>query len=270
MTHDPIRLLDDATVSGGLRRDLAAAARHRAPYDVGAGAARFEASLAKGAGAASSGWGAGALGLGALILGGLIGAGVWLSRPAAPAGDPAPAGSGVVAALPAVPLADVSPDMSKQPVVTAPAEGAGAAPAGPDVDVVRDMSEGAGLAGADTPEEPAPASAKKPRIRRGGAGRPEAAAASDPGAADYLREARSLQAARRLLEREPSQALARAEAGAVEFKAGAFAQEWEGVAILALFALDRRTEAERRANAFLARYPNGPYAAQIREAQVRP
>jgi hypothetical protein len=122
------------------------------------------------------------------------------------------------------------------------------------------------------PEEPDPAPARPPRPR---AKRAAPEAAEPPAAeqtisgADYLREAKNLQVARGFLGRDPAQALARAEAGAAEFPAGAFAQEWEGVAILALFELDRRSEAERRANAFLGRYPKGPYAAQVREALGR-
>jgi len=272
MTQEPTRLLDDVTASAGLRRDLAAAAHHRVPYDAGAGAARFEASLAKGAGAASSGWGAGSLGLGALILGGLIGSGLWLSRGpdvSAPAVDP----GGVGAAIGTVPAVEsVVEDRSQEAARAAEAvagdrsqEAARAkAPQSPTApeEVVEDMSE--------KPEPEVRGEAKKGRMRkssRAEAGR--GAVGSGDGSADYLREARGLQAARGFLGRDPAEALARAEAGAAEFKAGQFAQEWEGVAVLALFELERRNEAERRAAAFLARFPNGPYAAQVREALDR-
>ncbi|MBZ5711295.1 hypothetical protein [Nannocystis pusilla] len=271
MTQEPTRLLDDVTTSAGLRRDLTAAVRHRVPYDAGAGAARFEASLAKGAGAASSGWGAGTLGLGALILGGLIGAGLWLSR----GPDPSPpevalGGAGVTArsvqAAPETVLEDRVQETDR-PGAQGPVavledrsgETAGAAPAEAPEEVVEDMSE---RSAAD-----ARGDGKKARARK--AARVEAARGSGDGAADYLREARSLQAARGFLGRDPAEALARAEAGAAEFKAGQFAQEWEGVAVLALFELDRQTEAERRAAAFLTRFPNGPYASQVREALDR-
>ncbi|MCY1062266.1 hypothetical protein [Nannocystis sp. SCPEA4] len=274
MTQEPTRLLDDVTASAGLRRDLATAVRHRVPYDAGAGAARFEASLAKGAGAASSGWGVGTLGLGALILGGLIGAGLWLSRapdPSAP--EVALGGAGVAArAVPAAPEA-VLEDRAQE-TARAAAQGPAAVvedrsgetvdenPATPQAapeEVVEDMSE--------KPAAEARGDGKKARARK--TVRAEAARGSGDGAADYLREARSLQAARGFLGRDPAEALARAEAGAVEFKAGQFAQEWEGVAVLALFELDRQTEAERRAAAFLTRFPNGPYASQVREALDR-
>lgn len=265
MNQEPTRLLDDMTASAGLRRDLAAVARHRVPYDAGAGAARFEASLAKGAGAASSSWGAGTFGIGALILGGLIGGGLWLSR--SPAPTTAIAGTGDGRQLEAV-----AEDMSARPVTTPAPEA-----------VVQDMSPEPAPAPADAPEEVAEDMSEKPaaasirgeskKSRTGKSVRAEAARGASragDGGADYLREARGLQAARNFLGRDPAEALARAEAGAAEFKAGQFAQEWEGVAVLALFELNRKSEAERRAAAFLKRFPNGPYAAQVREALDRP
>lgn len=271
MTHDPIRLLDDVTAAANLRRDLDLAARYRPPYDVGAGAVRFEASLAKGAGAASSGWGAGTLGVGALILGGLIGAGVWFSRPAAPVTEVPPASAGIAGEV-AVPLEELAAPLSdrtgERPVGATLSDrtGEGAAP-----EVAATSVAAPGDGPGDRSEAPAPAEPRKARSRRPAAGKggPQPGS-TGPGSADYLREARSLQAARGFLGRDPAEALARAQAGALEFKAGAFAQEWEGVAILALFALDRHAEAEGRARAYLDRYPKGTYAGQIREALVRP
>ncbi|HEY8380086.1 MAG TPA: hypothetical protein VIK91_26530 [Nannocystis sp.] len=277
MTHDPIRLLDDVTAPASLRRDLGVAARYRPPYDVGAGMARFEASLARGAGAASSGWGAGALGVGALILGGIIGAGVWLTRPPTPEAEPQAMGAGIAAeALPPVPLEAIAAPLSDR-TGEDPADAAVLSERTGEAPVIAPQVPAADAAASsedvpkDRSEAPPPTEARKARIRRPPAGKdgppPET---PGPGSADYLREARSLQAARGFLGRDPAEALARAEAGAIEFKNGAFAQEWEGVAILALFALDRRGEAERRARVFLDRFPKGPYAAQIREALVRP
>ncbi|MFZ6179707.1 hypothetical protein [Nannocystis pusilla] len=264
MNQEPTRLLDDMTASAGLRRDLVAAARHRVPYDAGAGAARFEASLAKGAGAASSSWGAGTFGIGALILGGLIGGGLWLSQPA-PTTPVTGAGDGrqfeaVVEDMSATPAPTPVPEAVVQDMSPEPAQ----PPAGAPEEVVEDMSEKPAAA-------PARGEAKKSRA--GKSTRVEAARGASragDGGADYLREARGLQAARNFLGRDPAEALARAEAGAAEFKAGQFAQEWEGVAVLALFELNRKSEAERRAAAFLKRFPNGPYAAQVREALDRP
>lgn len=249
-SQDPVRLLEDADAPALLRRDLSTAARHQAFYDASAGAARFEASLAKGAGgAASSGWGAGALGLGALILGGLVAGGVWLGRAPEPEAPPLQVAGG---ARIEAPFEAPAPTPVVIPGAIAPAE--------PVVDVPEDMPE---------ETDQAPARPPRGRVKRA----PEAAAApageQTISGADYLREARDLQAARGFLGRDPARALALAEAGAAEFPAGAFAQEWDGVAILALFELGRRSEAERRANAFLGRYPKGPYAAQVREALGR-
>lgn len=267
MTHDPIRLLDDPSAHAALRRDLAVATRHRAPYDAAAGAARLEASLAKGTGAATAGWSGGALGFGALILGGLVTAGVWLAtdRAATPEPPRAPV-VGIRAASepePIVALEEVAPPASAvastpvaPPVVAPPIEA-----------VPEDMVEEA--------EVPTPPIAKPARARVATASRkkdpaPPAGEAGEAAAADYLREARSLQAARALLGRDAAQALARAQAGAAEFPKGAFAQEWEGVEILALFELGRRAEAEPRASRFLDRFPHGPYASQVRDALQRP
>jgi hypothetical protein len=85
-------------------------------------------------------------------------------------------------------------------------------------------------------------------------------------AGDALREARELNVARSLLGKEPARALALAEAGAAEFRAGTFTPEWEGVAVLALFELGRVDEARARGEAFLQRYPSGTYAPRIRQA----
>ncbi len=265
MTHDPIRLLDDPSAHAALRRDLVAAARHRAPYDAAAGAARFEASLAQGTGAASTGWSAGALGLGALILGGLITAGVWFSStPEAPGPEPVGARGPIAAASIEAPAPVVAPSEPVTPApVVAPVQPAVAAPV---VEAVpEDRAE-------ETDAPVAPRSAKPARARVGaGAKKKDPAPASEAdAAADYLREARSLQAARALLGRDAAQALTRAQAGAAEFPRGAFGQEWQGVEILALFELGRRAEAEPRATRFLDQYPHGPYASQVREALQRP
>lgn len=269
MTHDPIRLLDDPSAHAALRRDLAVAARHRVPFDAAAGAARLEASLSKGAGAASSSWGGSALGVGALILGGLIAAGVWLTAPPAaeqPAADTIARGRASAPAIVEAPVVEVpvveAPVVPAAPVVAAPVPAVAAVP--------EDMVEET-----DVPAAPSKPSARpKVRAQKQKKERPEVAPAAGSregiaGGADYLREAKSLQSARGLLGRDPAQALARAQAGAAEFPGGAFAQEWEGVELLALFELGRRSEAESRAERYLERFPKGPYAAQIREALGR-
>lgn len=265
MTHEPVRLLDDAAVAANLRRDLAAAARERVAYDVAGGAARFEANLAKGAGAApaeaaSAGWGAGALALGALILGGLIAGGVWMARPPAPDDAPAQVAGG------GQPTARVSPPTISPPTISPPA---------PRVPALEPASAAAPAVTPEEPEaealdeaiaEPVRPATRPPRTRTKKA---ETRKSSAVDGADYLREAKALQAARGFLGRDPGEALARAKAGADEFREGAFTQEWEGVAILALFELGRTEQARTRAEAFLARYPKGPYAGQVREALDR-
>jgi hypothetical protein len=246
MTHDPIRLLHDSSVGNALRRDLGAAARADAGYDVAAGLARFEADLARGTGASQLAGGAGgAVTAGALLLaGGLTAALIWLS----PAIDrPAPASHVAVAARPVVEPA---------PIVAAPVAPIVAAPLAVEAaDEPADEPEAPAVVAAAGP--PAPAAQPARRVR---SAKHEVAAAPD-----HLREARSLQAARSQLGRDAAKALALAEAGALEFRGGTFAQEWEGVAILALFEL-RRGDARARGEAYLARWPSGTYAPRIRQA----
>jgi hypothetical protein len=110
-------------------------------------------------------------------------------------------------------------------------------------------------------------SSKRPARPRPSEADPADQTVSPPAATptDALREARNLQAARSQLGRDASRALALAEAGAAEFTGGTFTQEWEGVAILALFELGR-PEARTRGEAFLRTYPSGTYAQRVRQA----
>ncbi len=250
MTIEPTRLLDDAAAPADLRRDLAALARQRVPYDVAAGAARLEAKLAQGAGSAGAWSGGKAIGLGALLLGGAVAAALLWPSP-----GPRPAEPAVVAL--AAPAA--TPEPPPAPVVATPP----AAPRRPDTETIEVPEAPEEPAAKPTPEPP-----RLPKARVRKAAPEQEAPSAPPPETDTLREARSLQAARALLGRDPAGALARAEAGAREFVGGTFAQEWEGVAILALFELER-PEAKARAREFLVRYPKGPYSVQVREASER-
>lgn len=258
MTGDPLRLLHDPATAAVLRRDLGVASEHGAgaiAYDVDAGLARLHSSLATdlatdlpsnlshGTGAsvgASSGFAVGAL----VLAGGLAALLGW--QLAGVTGTPEPLsvtrGDVVARAVEVVPTTVV-------PTAT-PVAG---------VDAVEPGDADADLA--DEVVEP-PATAKPSRVRRPRGARDEAPAVGG----DYLREARELNAARSLLGVDARRALALAEAGAAEFRAGTFAQEWEGVAVLAMFELGRHDAARVRAKAFLARYPNGTYAPRIRQA----
>ena len=247
MTADPLRLLQDPATAAALRRDLGAAARG-VPYDVGAGLARFEASLSQGPGAAISsarfGGASGPLAVGGLLLiGGLAAAlGGALAAPE-PTTEFA---AREVAAAPEAP----SPQPAPQPVPQPPSV--------PEVVALDVQPQVDAIA-------VAPA-ASRTKIRRPRGVRNEVSVVKDSGPADYLREARSLNTARGQLGQDAAQALALAEAGIAEFKDGTFAQEWEGIAVLALFELGKGDEARTRAESFLLRYPSGTYAPRIRQA----
>lgn len=259
MTADPLRLLQDPATAAVLRRDLGVAARG-VPYDVGAGLARFEASLAQGTGAAVSsarfGGASGPLAVGGLLLiGGLAAALGWAL--AAPEPTPAELGGREVAAAPVI-----SSPVILSPVISSPQPTPQVPDAAPEVVAV------------DAPLQPqveavavAPTPARSSRSRRPRGVRNEVSVVKDSGSADYLREARSLNAARGQLGHNAAQALALAEAGIAEFKDGTFAQEWEGIAVLALFELGKSDEARTRAESFLLRYPSGTYAPRIRQAR---
>lgn len=250
MTHEPVRLLNDPALGAALRRDLGAVARVDVGYDVSAGLARFEANLAAGTGVTtkSAGLSSGAIVGAALLLAGGLTAAALLWLPGTGEAPPSPTSPVALATAPiaappvAVPIA--APTVAPAPIVPEPS-----------VEILAD--------------DPAPVAS--PRLnKRPARAKPVDTAAPDQDATgtattDVLREARNLQAARGLLGRDAAKALALAEAGAREFKGGTFAQEWEGVAILALFELGR-PEARTRGDAFLRTYPSGTYAQRVRQA----
>lgn len=242
MTEAPNRLINDPAIAAVLRSDLGVASGHVVGFDVAAGLTRFESTLAAdlargtGAGAGSGGFAVGAL----LLAGGLAAALGWQL---AGAMEPAPSPAVLARRVTLDPEVRVTP-MSVRVPALAPA------PAPPET-VLEAEDDLTGLA-------PVEKSSQSRRVRstRGGV----------KVAADYLREARELNAARAFLGSDPSQALALADAGRATFAAGAFVQEWEGVAVLAMFELGRFDEARTRGDAFLERYPNGTYAPGIRAA----
>lgn len=85
---------------------------------------------------------------------------------------------------------------------------------------------------------------------------PSSAAAREP-------ETVLIERARKQLASSPSAALATTEAHARDYPRGALSQERDVVAIEALLRLGRRTDAERRAEAFRSREPTSPYRRRI-------
>lgn len=247
MTGDPNRLIHDPTIAAVLRRDLGLASEQGVGFDVTAGLRRFEstmaADLARGTGATAT-TGSGGFAVGAMLLaGGLAAALGW--QLAGPTKEPVPA---VLARQVTVDAeVSVSPTPVRVPVI-APA------PARADAVSTTEDDRRTELAATD----------RSSHSRRARSTRDDGPSTKMP--ADYLREARELNAARAFLGRDPSRALALADEGRAAFAAGAFVQEWEGVAVLALFELGRGDEARTRGAAFLDRYPNGTYAPGIRAA----
>jgi TolA-binding protein len=250
MTGEPNRLLHDPATAAVLRRDLGVASGQDVGFNVAAGLSRFEsalaADLARGTGA-GAGASSGGLAVGALLLaGGLAAALGWqLSGPT----ELEPASAPAFAAREAFePEPMVAPTPMRVPTL-APA------PAAESAALEAELIE------AELAEAP------RRRIRGARSETPSSKAPAAKAPADYLREARELNAARGFLGADPAQALALAEAGGASFRAGAFVQEWEGVAVLALFELGRVDEARTRGEAFLQQYPNGTYAPRIRAAR---
>lgn len=259
MNGPPPRLRDDAAIGAGLRADLARAETSVVQrYDTEKGLARLRAAIAVGAagesgqggadtGATSTGAGSSALvakwaGL-ALVGAALVGGGLAL-RGRAPEPAKAPATT-VTAPAPPAPVSAVSDPKLAEPV---PAK----------------------ALAASAPGEVLP---EPPSMERAAEARPEARAgrerparrAIDPDDA-LRRETAELAEARRLLVRDPRGALALVERGNTEFPRGMFGEEREAIAILALVDLGQTSTARRRASAFLARYPHGPFSERIRGA----
>jgi hypothetical protein len=83
------------------------------------------------------------------------------------------------------------------------------------------------------------------------------------------REVAQLGRIKQLLAGDPRQAYRLAQAGHREFRAGMLRHEREGLAILALWQLGRDREAQTRARAFLARYPESPLREQLTQRLER-
>lgn len=280
MTQPPRRLADDPEAPPSMRDDLARARESSArPYDAGVGAERFGAWVT-GAGGAAGGGGAGGAPGGAGAGGGGGAAGAGLAPSATVAVGAAAKWSAVVVAgtlsfavatfvLRAPNTASREPD--------APASRAAAARAVLPASQVRASSAAPGPTPPAQPiappatSEPAAAAARSPLPASQSDARTRvpiavgtATTTVDPDAA-LRREIAALGEARAALASHPARALELATRGQAEFRAGMFREEREAIAVFALRRLGRHAEARRRAEAFLARYPDGPFSEQIRQ-----
>ena len=117
----------------------------------------------------------------------------------------------------------------------------------------------------EPPVNSAPVDATKaPRASPKTAPRP--AASSVTSGSTHLTEVEHLAALRRLSQSNPAKAVALARQGHKDYRGGLLYQEREALLILALGRAGQRTEARRRADIYLKRFPNGGLSAQVRQA----
>jgi outer membrane protein assembly factor BamD (BamD/ComL family) len=81
--------------------------------------------------------------------------------------------------------------------------------------------------------------------------------------AELRREIAQLGRIKALIDRDPNAAARLATEGDREFHRGMLRQERDALAIFALWNAGRHAEAERRAQAFIARYPDSPSRERI-------
>jgi hypothetical protein len=267
MSSDPKRLFEDPATSAGVRDDLARSiATPLHPYDMERGLSRLVAVTAVGATAAvasstkaatvasstKAAWLAaltkwGLWGGAAIVATGVSGHFILgqrhssdAARNTAPIVQPiamaAPVGSGDVASI-----APASPTVSAE---------------SPPVDVA----------------PPVPSqNALSPRPGHGG-GVQQQERVDSPGSGaqtrdeSVAREVALLGRARAALTSDPAQALALTREGQRDFPRGVLGEEREAIAVLALARLGRRAEGAARGQAFLTRYPNGPFTERVRLA----
>ncbi|MGE0787392.1 MAG: hypothetical protein AB7S26_17095 [Sandaracinaceae bacterium] len=110
---------------------------------------------------------------------------------------------------------------------------------------------------------PSTPSAARPARAVGQRDVPDTITAAEPDADALAREAALLERARASVADDPSATLALVREHERDFPAGQLTHEREMIAIDALLRAGRRTEAERRADRFLVRYPRGIYRARV-------
>jgi hypothetical protein len=259
MTSDPIRLLDDPQVAGGLRGDLAhASAASVQGLDHGAGLAGLQTAIAAEAAAATGA----ATGVGsfakvaiAILLVGGGAVAVWGATRGNDVATPIKAASTVDEGAPVGRESPPAPKVEPVQLVVSPdaltRPAPDVAPAPEEEEEEEDVVDGG----------EAPAKVHRPRAAKG----PKAAAEADA-TGRVLREAQLVSDARDALGQRPSAALSLVQDAAREFPNGQLIEEREAIAIRALAKLGRTEAANARAERFLARYGSGPHAEAVRRA----
>lgn len=291
MSDDPGRWVDGGdgdAADEALQLDLARASDHDVGYDVAAGLARFEASIAAapvgeaGGASGSSGSAGGAASAGTAASGGAgkavltivgivaiaglgaiaVGGGDDEARP-----EPAP----VVAQDDAQPRTSAPPraDAGELPLVPADPHAEPTEPQTPSTPEPPTVPS----APVDPPSETEDTGSPGPKAssRTAPRAKPTSKSAS-PSKADaphdeaddaVAREMAATDAARRALSKDPARALELARKADAAFPGGLFAQQRRGIAVLAELALGRGEAAAQR---YLDAHPKGTYAAKIRAA----
>jgi hypothetical protein len=251
----PRRLLDDGALPPALRADLMRARALPCAYDAGLGLAALQAALAGVATSASAAASAATEQAAAAAPGS-----------AAPGAAAAPAGhaslllgsAGAKLGLVVAGASVVAVGLFATAERTVPAR----APQRP-AQTVGDR----GFDRAHPPElavrEPHRASVPAPPAEAAAAS--SAAEVPAPAAREPRHEIAQLGRIKALLARDPARAYRLAQQGHRTFARGVLRHEREGLAVLALFDLNRRPHAERRAHAFMARYPDSPLRAEIEQ-----
>ena len=241
----PKRLLEDPETAAALRADLHTVASHQVNFDLAAGLARFEASLAAGSAVAAASVKP-SLTLLKFGLAGVVAGGAVLGVALFSTNDP---GSGQLARTASAPIA---PAATQASAVATPTPAPEAPPS-----AAREAAEPE--PSARTTPKPAPATAR-PHPK------PQAAATPTESRDDLLqREVQQLRQIRQLVGASPSQALALANEGHTTFKGGVLYQEREALALQALSALGRRSELEARGERYLRAFPKGSFSSRVRQ-----
>ncbi len=231
--NEPRRFLDDPELSSLLREDLAQAASDAdVSFDSAAGLARLQGAIAPGGPVPAPGGTTGAAAAGAGGKGLILGA-ITLGV----AGVIGVAGY-LLGTRPAL-----EPPKAASTAVLSATQAASAPEPLPTAELSID----------DLPSEKAPAASAA------SAAKPEASVSPEERLRAEMKQLAEIRSA------PPARALELANQGHQRFKGGVFYQEREALAISALRALGRTSEAKARAQAFLTNFPRGPYAERVRK-----
>jgi len=261
--REPIRMMEDDQEAEGLRVDLSRAAEHDVGYDVAAGVAAFEATLASApAGtevAGSGGAAGGGLGTGKLLMilvgvaavGGAIAVGVGGSSD-----EPAP----VVAKAEPDPRPAIVPEppaqepaMPVQPTVASDPEPE------PDSKPAPDLRS-------DPAPQPVAKDPKPAKVKPTAKPKPKPAPEPEPSPAvdRHKAEMEATNRARKALASNPGQALELARKADKEFPGGLFGEQRDGIKALALLAMGKTESGRKAGEAYLRKHPKGTYADKLR------